>query len=142
MKFLLFAALLTAFHLSVAGQCNKRVTWYGSKAEMLGDSGQVIDTKQGGIEVEVDSVRITVRIKENAADSLGGKIKSTTCEWKDAYKNGKSVYKTELVTTNNASSEGSFTIEGVDGKITILMDIARMDGKKIKIYVDRYEQRE
>src|SRR6266850_2696336 len=100
---------------------------------MLDAIGQVVDTKEGSIEVETDSNHVIVRIKEKPDEQMEGSAKEFTCEWKEPFKNGKTIYKTELSKPNGDNSNASFTIEGKDGKITILLVIDKLEGRKIRI---------
>jgi len=44
-----------------------------------------------------------------------------------------------LVQANGDSSPAVITIEGKDGKLTATLEIERMEGKKVRIYLDKYE---
>jgi hypothetical protein len=128
--------------LAGSGQCNRKVDWHAVKAELLDESGQVVDTKEGAILLSTDKSTIMLSMKEAPHKSIEGTITESNCDWKNAFKSGKSVYKAELYKSNNQqdSSNSTFTIEAKDGKITILMEIEKMQGKKIRIPVDKYEE--
>jgi hypothetical protein len=125
-----------------SGQCNRKVNWHAVKAELVDENGQVVDTKEGSILLSTDKSTITLSMKDAPNQSIEGTLKETSCDWKDAFKSGKSVYKAELHKSNNQqdTSNGTFTIEAKDGKITILMEVEKMQGKKIRIPVDKYEE--
>lgn len=122
-------------------QCNDKVNWFASKAERLSAAGDVEDTKEGTITVATDSNSIVVSIKESPEDQLRGTTSLVSCSWPEPLKNGKTVLKAVMTKEGDADSRNvTITIEGKDGKITILLDIERMEGKKIRILVDRFEK--
>lgn len=135
---LAFAIILLTAVASVA-QCDKKVKWQAAKAEMLDESGTVIDTKEGGIVVVADSKSIVLEIVENFEDKLEGTVTDLTCDWKEAFKNGKSSFKSTLTLQNGETTGATFDIEGKDGKLIILMKMERMNGKSVRILVDKYE---
>jgi hypothetical protein len=129
--------LLTA--VSASAQCDKKVKWQATKAEMLDTDGNVVDTKQGTIIIITDSKNVSLEIVENPSDKLEGTISDYSCEWKEAFKNGKTSFKTTLTNPNGETSTATFNIEGKDGKLTITLQLDRMNGKTIRIAVEKQE---
>jgi hypothetical protein len=132
-------AIVLLTSVSAFAQCDKKVKWQATKAEMLDQSGTVVDTKQGTINITTDSKNITLEIVENPGDKLEGTISEHSCDWKEAFKNGKTSFKANLNNPNGETAVGTFTIEGKDGKLTITMQLDRMDGKIVRIVVDKHE---
>ena len=129
--------LLTGFH--GISQCDKKIKWSSSKAEMFDTNGALLDTKTGTIIVETDQQKISVVFKESTEAGLEGIIKEKTCDWKEAFRNGKTIYHT-TVNIDGKTSDAKFTIEAKDGKTIITLAIEIMEGKKFLIYVDTYEE--
>ena len=120
-------------------QCDKKIKWNATKADMFDAKGTLLESKAAAILVETDQQKISISFKESAEDGLEGPIKEKTCDWKEAFKNGKTIYHT-VVNIDGKTSNAVFTIEAKDGKITVLVDIEMMEGRKFLIYIDTYEE--
>jgi hypothetical protein len=132
-------AIVLLTSVSAFAQCDKKVKWQATKAEMLDESGNVVDTKQGTINITADSKTIIVEIAEEPGDKMEGTISEHSCEWKEAFKNGKTSFKAILNDPNGQSSPATFNIEGKDGKLIITVQLERMNGKTIRIAVEKHE---
>lgn len=134
-------AILTLTTISGNGQCHRKVNWQATRAELLDENGQVIDTKKGAIVMTTDKSTLSLIVKDEPNQSMEGGITDMSCNWPDAFKNGKSVYKADMHRVNNDSkSNVTFTIEAREGRINILMEFDKLEGKKIRIPVDKYEE--
>ncbi|HET9276539.1 MAG TPA: hypothetical protein VFN95_00085 [Flavitalea sp.] len=138
MKTILVSSILFVSSLQAISQCDKKVTWYGSKGEMFDTNGTLLDTKVDSIFFETDPQKITLRFKTDQ-QSLEGTVMEKTCDWKEPFKNGKTVYHT-TVSVDGRTSNAIFTVEAKDQKITLSLDIKAMEGRKFLIYLDRYEE--
>ncbi len=138
---ILALALLLFTNLQTHAQCNKKVYWYASKAEMLDESGQVADTKEDAITLKMSKDSIMLGRQGDEGDDIKGAIKESTCDWKDAFKNGKSVIKTVVTSRDGDSTEATFTIEAKDGKITLVIEMDKMGKKSVRIPIDKYEEK-
>jgi hypothetical protein len=140
MKHILLAIALVLFTgVASFAQCDKKVKWKATKAELIDENGQVADTKEGNINITADSKTITLEIEESPNDKLEGTVNESSCEWKEAFKNGKMVLKASLNERDGDVSPGTITIEGKDGKLTITLEIEKMNGRKVRIAIDKYE---
>lgn len=137
-KIIIALAIMLLAALQGISQCDKKIKWHATKADLLDAKGVVLDSKQATIIVETDSQKITVSFKESTEDGLDGTIKEKVCDWKDAFKNGKTVYHTN-VNIDGKTSNAIFTLEAKEGKIAILVDIEIMEGRKFLIYIDTYD---
>jgi hypothetical protein len=134
-------AILVLTTITGYGQCHRKINWQAAKAELLDENGQVIDTKEGAIVMSTDRSSLSLTIKDAPGQSMEGTIKDVHCNWQHAFKEGKTVYLADIHHVNsNDKSNGTFTIEARDGKITILMELDKLEGKKIRIPVEKYEE--
>ena len=138
MKAILLSILLFVTAFSAISQCDKKVTWYASKGEMYNTSGTLLDTKVDSIFIETNPQKISVRFKSDE-NSLEGTVKEKICNWKEPFRNGKTVYHT-VVSIDGTLSNATFTLEARDGKITLSMVAEAMADKKYLIYIDRYSE--
>jgi hypothetical protein len=132
-------AIVLLTSVSTFAQCDKKVKWHTTKAEVLDESGNVVDSKQGTISITTDTKNVTIEIVEDPGGKLEGTVSEHNCEWKEAFKNGKTSFKANLNNPNGETAVGTFTIEGKDGKLTITIQLDRMDGKTIRIAVEKHE---
>lgn len=137
MKAILMSILFVT-SLQAISQCDKKVTWYASKGDMFDATGTLLDSKVDSIFLETDPQRITLRFKSDQK-SLEATVREKSCEWKEPFKNGKTVYHTTVSIDGN-SSNAIFTVEARNGKVTLSLDIEAMAEKKFLIYIDRYEE--
>lgn len=131
-------SILFVTSLQAISQCDKKVTWYASKGDMFDATGTLLDSKVDSIFLETDPQRITLRFKSDQK-SLEATVREKSCEWKEPFKNGKTVYHTTVSIDGN-SSNAIFTVEARNGKVTLSLDIEAMAEKKFLIYIDRYEE--
>jgi hypothetical protein len=82
---------------------------------------------------------ILLRHDEEGTDDLKGSIKDLVCTWKQPFKNGKTVFKTDLVDASGDVKPAQVTIEGIDGKIVIMVE-GLHDDKRIRIAVESFLQ--
>ena len=135
-----FAVLLLAGTAAIA-QCDKNVVYYSDKQEMISPEGDVIDNKTDILSIEFTKEIITVSVADKPG-ALTATIKETTCQWKDIYKEGKAIYKATFKKPDTEeTTEGSMTVEAKEGKLYILVELERLEGKKIKIAVNKYEEK-
>jgi len=138
MKAILVFFILFVSGLQAISQCDKKVTWYGTKGEMFDASGTLLDTKEDSIFLETDPQKITLKFKSDQKE-LEGTVTEKTCDWKEPFRNGKTVYHTS-VSMDGTTSKAIFTVEAKDQKITLSLEIASMAGRKFLIYLDRYKE--
>src|SRR5579863_5856867 len=77
-------------------QCSKKVIWTGSKAEFLDANGAVENTLNEKVEVVSSKTDIKLSHSDKDDDALTGKVKDLSCNWSDAFKNGKTIIKADL----------------------------------------------
>lgn len=138
MKAILISFILFVASLQAISQCDKKVNWYASKGDMFDASGTLLDTKVDSIFLETDPQKITLRFKSDQK-ALEGTVKEKICDWKEPFRNGKTIYHTNVF-VDDRTSNAVFTVEAKDGKITLSLTIESMVDKKFLIYIDRYEE--
>lgn len=136
--FLAFALVLFTATASMA-QCDKKIKWQGAKGELVDADGNVVDTKEATFVIIADAKTISIEITEEQNSKLESNVTETTCEWKEAFKSGKSIYKTTFVGPDGQTSASTITIEAKDGKLTAVVEMEKLDGRKVKIQLDKYE---
>jgi hypothetical protein len=105
---------------------------------MYDANGTLLDTREDSIFLETDPQKITLKFKSDDK-SLEGTVKEKTCDWKEPFRNGKSVYHT-TVSVDGRTSNATFTVEARDGKVTLSLAIEAMAEKKFLIYLERYKE--
>jgi len=122
-------------------QCNKKILWTSTKEEFLDVNGQVTHTDEDSVTLEVSDSGITINHNNIPQDELKGTIKEINCNWSEPFKTGKTTFKSDLTEVSGDEHNGNFTIEGKDGQISVLMELTDKGGMKIKLYVNRYEEK-
>lgn len=135
-----FTVFLLAATAAIA-QCDKKVVYYSDKQEMISPEGDIVNNKTDALSIEFTKESITINVGEKTG-AMTATIKETTCQWKEIYKEGKAVYKVEFQKPESGeTSEGNMTVEAKEGKLYLLVEMARLDGKKIKVLVSKYEEK-
>jgi hypothetical protein len=132
-------ALFTISFVCHAQRAGK-VSWNASKADILDKDGNLVESLPGKVLVQTSKAEILLGHDDQGADDLKGAIRELSCNWKDSFKNGKSIFKSDLVDASGEIKESIVTIEGVDGKITITVTKENHEGKKIRIVVDSFKE--
>lgn len=135
--------ILTLLFVAVAGfssfaQCDKKNVLTSSVTEYLNNSGEVQRTQEEFTTVEFDSKSISITPGDHTMD---GNISSITCDWKTPYKEGKTVIKTVINGENGRTMNGTITIEGKDGKLSLTAEFEEMPDTKIRVMLDKFEEK-
>lgn len=139
-------SIIVALFLLVAGstmslaQCGKKITLTSSKTEHLDGTGTLQNTEDEQIVIDISKSDITV-LAENGNQKMNGPIKSNVCEWKIPYKEGKMVITTTLSNDNGEQKDFTITIEGKDGKVTLLAESPDTPDRKIRLALDKFEEK-
>ncbi len=139
-QFLMIIICLVTGAASLNAQCTKKITWTGAKAEFLDASGAVTKTLDEKVVVISSKTDVKLMHSDKEDDALTGKVKDFSCDWSDAFKNGKTVIKSDLSENNGETKNSVITIEAKDGKITVLLTMDDADAKTIKLYIDSYKE--
>ena len=139
MKKIIFAILFLIAGISTYAQCDKRVIITSSKTEYLDKDGNVERSVDENSIVEFDNKEIIITPGDDPV--MKGTISSFTCDWKTPFKEGKTVLKTTLINGQGQNFGLTITIEGKEGKISFLAEIDEQPDRKIRIVVDKFEEK-
>lgn len=141
-KTLLFLTGLLGIIMVSSAQCteNKTSRFSSSKTEYLNESNTVENTRDEKTTIDFKNKDITILISGENDQKMTGTIKSATCDWSTPYKVGKSVYKATIVDEGGDVKNATITIEGKDNKLTFVVEVEEMPGRKIRLVADKYEE--
>lgn len=140
---LLFVTGLLGIIMISNAQCaeNKASRFSSSKTEYLNESNTVENSRDEKTTINFKGKDITILISGGEGEQkMTGTVKSATCDWSTPYKVGKSVYKATIVDEGGDVKNATITIEGKDDKLTFVVEVEEMPGKKIRLVADKYEE--
>ena len=141
MKQLILAFVLLSFYSSKSlAQCDKKIFMSSSKTEFIDAGGTVQDTKEEKTTIEISKTDVLITPGEED-HTMTGTIKSSTCDWKIPFKEGKMVIKAVLDNEQGEKKNLTITIEGKDGKLTFLGEIEEMPDRKVRLMIDKFEEK-
>lgn len=134
----LILSLLIAGTMTSFAQCGKKFTITSSKTEHMDSNGTVTrtDDEQAVVVIGKTDLNITV----NDDHKMTGTIKSDTCNWPVAYKEGKTILKATITTPDGADKNVTITITGKDGKVTLLFEVEDEPDDRIRVAADKFEE--
>jgi hypothetical protein len=134
---IMLSLLMAGSTLSYA-QCGKKVVLTTSKTEHLDANGVVqrTDDEKAVVEIGKSDLNITV----NNEHKMTGTIKSDSCNWSIPYKQGKTIIKATLSNDQGEDKNVTITIEGKDGKVTLLFEMEGMPDDRIRVGIDKFEE--
>ena len=137
MKTLTFLlSLLLAGSAATYAQCGKKITITTSKTEHLDSSGKVTRTDDEKATVVIGKTDLNINV--NDEHKMTGTIKSDTCNWPVANKEGKKVITAVLSNDNGEDKNVTITITGKDGKITLLFELEGQPDDRIRVNADTF----
>lgn len=138
-QILLSLAAMIVLATASKAQCNQTVQISSAKTNMLNASYQPQGSRDEKVVVDITPTTVTVTPNGNAADAMIGKIKEQQCDWKIPFKEGKTIIKTDLVDPSGDVKDATITIEGKDGKITLLAEAKEHPDQKLQLEVNKFE---
>lgn len=143
MKKALFSlALAMGIAAAVKAQCNQGLQLSSSKTDLLNAAYQSQGIRSEKVVIDITTSTITITQNGNGAEALTGKIKDIKCAWKVPFKEGKTVIRTELADASGDIKDAAITIEGKNGKITVLAEAKERPDQKMRLEVDKFEAKE
>ena len=137
-SFLMFLVLCAGI-ISYA-QCDKKLILNSSKTEYLDSTKTVTRTVDENSVIEVTNTELIIT-PGGTDNQMRGPIKSTSCNWKIPFKEGKTVIKASLTDPGGDSKNVTITIEGKAGKLILLAELDDEPNKKIKVAIDKFEEK-
>jgi hypothetical protein len=140
MKKIVLAVLLLGGTSAAFAQCDKHVLLSSSKTEYTDASGNVERTEDEKSTVEIN--KDTILISPGHEQTMTGTIVSKTCNWTVPFKEGKSVMKVQLVNAEGGETRNlTITIEGKEGKLTLLAVMDEMPDRQIRVPLDSFKEK-
>ena len=137
-KILVLTIALMATCLIGKAQCNGTTKWTSVKSKFIDSSGNVVNEREEAVTVQANNKTITV-VASKDEDRMDGDVSDYVCNWKEPGKNGKTIIKSVLTEKNGKQRHATITIEGIDGKISILLQ-AEEEANKILLDISSYEE--
>src|SRR5580658_3630445 len=128
---ILILSLLVAGTVISFAQCGKKVVLTTSKTDHLDATGTVTRTDDEKAVVIISQTTLNITVNDD--HKMNGTIKSDSCNWKILYKEGKSIIKATLSTDEGEEKNITITIEGKDGKVTLLFEMEGMPDDRIRV---------
>ncbi|HLZ88647.1 MAG TPA: hypothetical protein VKQ52_15435, partial [Puia sp.] len=110
-----------------------------SKTEHLGADSSVQRTEDENTIIEFD--KSTISITPGHEPTMTGTVNSYTCNWATPFKVGRSRLKITLTNPQGETKNATINIEGKDGKIIFLAELDDEADKKIRLVVDKFEEK-
>lgn len=136
-KTILFICMLITGLAASHAQCGKKSIFTSSKTEYLDASGAVTNAEDEQTVIEITKTDITITPGNH---TMKGTIKSDSCNWKKEYVEGKSVIKSVVTDGNGGTKNVTITIEGKNGKVTLLATIDDEADKIIRVTADKFSE--
>ena len=139
MKSTFLICALSSLGFASSAQCDKNVIYNSGRADFVDSLGNNVNSKEGKITVTLTKNDFVLMHDNDEEDALRGNVKNLKCEWKDAYKNGKTTFESELVGKSGEKDDAIVNIEGKDGKLLIQVKFKIMN-KILKIIPTGYTE--
>ena len=130
---------MAAIGTSSYAQCDKRVVITSSKTEYLDANGEVQRSVDETTTIEYDKKEIIITPGND--QTMQGTIKSDSCVWKTPFKEGITILKASITDPQGQTMNLTITIEGKEGKISFLVEIDERPEPKIRILVEKFEDK-
>lgn len=133
--FLFIAIVIGSYSYS---QCDKKIILAATGAEILNGQNEVaLKDTQRVTTITYDSKTLEI-ISESS--TLTGSIDSIYCNWKVPFKEGHTYIRGTLIYANGEQWVTKLSINGKDGKITLLADIEHPEANKMRFVLDKFEE--
>ena len=137
-KIILLLLVVACSKISI-GQCGKKAIIVSSQTEYLDGNNTLQRTVEEKSVIDISKTELIITPGDQP--KMSGTINSDSCDWKVPYKEGKSVIKVTFTREGGEVRNATVTIEGKDGKISLLFEMAEMPHKKIRLVADKFEEK-
>lgn len=137
-KIIISVSLLVLFCTVTYAQCGQKGILTASKTEYLDPNGEVERTVDEKTVIEITKSDVTITLPERVMTAT---IKSDSCNWKEPFKEGKSIIKGTLTDGQGDVKNVTFIIEGKDGKVNFLAQLDEMPDRRIRVIADKFEEK-
>jgi hypothetical protein len=135
-KLMLLPVLLLLVHVSYA-QCHEELMLQASKTEYLNAAGVLERSVDESSTIEIGKTKVVIK-PGNADQVMTGTITSDTCNWKSPYTEGLTVIEAVFDDPSAEQRHATIRLEGVGGKVTMLMEVKEMPERKIRVTIDKF----
>lgn len=135
--------LLVGFSTGAFAQCEKPVVLKSSKTEYLDANGVLQRSEEEKSVLEISKSELIRYEPEGDELKLDFKaeVKSSKCEWKVPYQEGKSVLRVTFREDGQAK-DATVTIEGKGGKVTLVAVVDEAPDRRIRVTADSFEAKD
>ena len=134
-KIILTLSLVIGLAAVTLAQCDKTVELTSSKTNHMDEKGTVTRTDDETAVIVISKSAVDISV--NGDHKINAPIKSNTCNWTTPFKEGKTVIK--ATADHDGQDENvTITIEGKDGKVTLLFEMENQPGDRIKVSIDKF----
>ena len=126
----------TIFCDTASAQCDKKQVLISSKTEYLDQNDVLKKTVDETTRIEINAKSITI---SPADKTMIGVIKSVSCNWKTAFKEGKTEFKADFE-DDGETRPVKIILEGKGGKISFLVILEKEEDKRIRVWADSFEE--
>lgn len=140
MKRSFFLLLMIIVCTANYAQCDKKFVLSSSKTEYLDEKWVVQRSVDEKSTIEISKSELII-IPGSEENKMSGTIKSSDCNWKVPFKEGKTIIKATLVEQSGDTKNVTITIEGKEGKLTLLAEVDDMPERKVRVAIDKFEEK-
>lgn len=135
---IVFLLISIAISTLCYSQCDKKIVLSATGVEVLDDKNEVkMKDTERVTTINYDSKLIEVITEYN---TRYGTIDSIYCNWKIPFKEGNTYIRGKLSFENGEQWVIKLTINGKDGKITLLADMEHPDANKMLFVLNKFEE--
>ena len=140
MKKTFFLSLLVIAGMISYAQCDKKFVLTSSRTEYLNATNVLQRTVDETTTIEVGKSEITIA-PGREEDKFQGVIRSSVCDWAVPFKEGKTIIKAAVTDPGGDVKNVTITIKGKDGKLILLIELDDDSEKKIRVAIDKVEEK-
>jgi len=137
-KILLTLTLLAGLSVACFAQCDKTVVLTSSKTDHIDAAGALLRSEDEAVAIEINKTEVNVLV--NGDPKIKAIIKSNTCNWKVPFKDGKTAIH-GVAQRDGKDMPVTLTIEGKDGKVTLLFQMDEALDDRVRITPDKFAEK-